>query len=1422
MRRLTSLLSRFRSALRTPRSTLAHCNPKFPISNLRSQIRSRRLFLEPLEDRSLLATFTVVNTNDSGAGSLRDAIVSANNQTDNDIIDFSPGVTGIIKLASALPDLSSNIQIQGPGANKLTVRRDTGGDYRILTVVGGPTVVVGIDGLTLSNGYQLDISGSYPDGPGGAIANLGCALTVTNSTFAGNTGGSIYNTGTMTVTSTTFDSNTGAILSLLGTGGILNSDRTGSGIYNANGGMATVNGSTFSNNIGSGIFNNDLSSTVIVNDSTFSGNHAGAGGGIFLIAGLVQVNNSTFSHNTAAGLQFSVGGGISLFIGGTLEVSNSTFSDNQGGHAGGGLSVAEGAAATVSNCTFSGNSANYAGGIFQIRATLTVTNSTLSGNTATFQGGGIWSREIMPFPIIRNTIIAGNTASTEPDFFGPVDSEGHNLIGNITGSSGWIASDLTGTTALPLNPLLAPLANNGGPTQTMALLPTSPAINGGSTMLAVDADGQPLTTDQRGSPYSRIYGTSVDIGAFEFHPLAAPGPTLTVNSLADTFNPDDGNLTLREAIAAANGLPGDNIIDFSPGLTGTINIITRLPSISSNVQIEGPGTASLTLNRSGSAAYGIFEISPTTSVEVSGLTISNAVGGIRNAGTLSVTDCTFTGNTGSDFFIAAVPTTVSIPIIASVGSGIYNENGGSVEVRESTFFANSGSAIFTDGSMSTVMVSDSTFTNNDAGAGAGIYNHGGTLHVMGSTFSHNTAGGNYRSTGGGIVVFPSGVLEVSNSTFVNNQAGYNQAGQHVSNGYGGAIGVSITPGSTAATITNCTISGNQAASLSGGVFRFHADLTLNNSILANNTVADPRWRDTDNLGSFGSRVLSGSHNLIYDSVSHPGLINTITLDPELGPLASNGGPTQTMALLSGSPAIDTGNTALLPADTFDLDGDDDTSEPIPTDQRGLPFDRIHGAHVDIGAYESPYFAVRGTVNADSISVSPGSESGTLKLTINGLISDNVNTSDPLLVLGFGALDTFTITAALANGMVIDGGEGADVYDVSFGQLAGTVNVVDSGTAGSDRLTVRGTPADDDIFKDATKVTLGSPVVETVLSSGIETRQIRGGGGDDLITDPGSDTELFGDDGNDTIIIADTTGLITADGGEGSDTYIIYINNLQGPVSIDDTGTTGTDTVTLQGTPDTDTITQTGDDVVANGATIKLIDVDGLTVDGGGGSGDSFTVVGTPSVPAAVQINGTGGDDNIHVIATGQPGEVKVYLNNVAVGTFQPTDHLIVHGLAGNDWIQVAGGVTIPVWLYGDEGDDRLNAGNAGSLLFGGDGNDELTGGNGRDVLIGGEGADKLNGNGGDDLLIAGSTSKDASDSDDHNAFWSAVLAEWNSPGKDSSSRVAKLKDSGGLFPEVIDDLFDDQMDLLNGAAGEDWLIFALGEDKVAGKAEASN
>jgi CSLREA domain-containing protein len=277
------------------------------------------------------------------------------------------------------------------------------------------------------------------------------------------------------------------------------------GIYN-NIGTATVSNSTISDNssvaVGDGgIYNN--SGTATVSNSTISGSSIVNAGG-----GTLEVSNSTISGSPGSGISNIGGSGRS-----TLEVSNSTISGN-GNSApfGGGGIYNQFGTATVSNSTISGNSAGEGGGIYNdLNSTVTVSNSTISDNSAS-NGGGINNKVVLasvgPSAIFKNTIVADNHASfIVPDVRGPFNSQGHNLIGQSECTDGCFTNeDLVGTSANPIDPMVGPLANNGGPTLTHALLEGSPAIDKG---VAVEG----ITTDQRG--FARPQGTAPDIGSFE-------------------------------------------------------------------------------------------------------------------------------------------------------------------------------------------------------------------------------------------------------------------------------------------------------------------------------------------------------------------------------------------------------------------------------------------------------------------------------------------------------------------------------------------------------------------------------------------------------------------------------------------------------------------------------------------------------------------------------------------------------------------------------------------------------------------------------------------------------------------------------------------------------------------------------------------
>jgi Ca2+-binding RTX toxin-like protein len=247
----------------------------------------------------------------------------------------------------------------------------------------------------------------------------------------------------------------------------------------------------------------------------------------------------------------------------------------------------------------------------------------------------------------------------------------------------------------------------------------------------------------------------------------------------------------------------------------------------------------------------------------------------------------------------------------------------------------------------------------------------------------------------------------------------------------------------------------------------------------------------------------------------------------------------------------------------------------------------------------------------------------------------------------------------------------------------------------------------------------------------------------------------------------------------------------------------------------------------------------VTVNDVGGSSASVTSTATVSAVAVVPdscgggqmllVGGTPGDDTI-VVGPGSQGapaqatDLLVTRNGVSQEVVAPAgssfSRVVVYAGPGNDDVSVAGSITLPAWLYGGDGNDRLKGGNGPNVLIGGAGDDLLVGGSGRDLLIGGTGADRMIGNGGDDILIGGTTLYDGNE-----AALCAIMAEWTS-GHDFATRVANLTDTGsGLLSRLNGNYFlldsgsgqtvfnDSSSDILTGSAGSDW-FFAGTADKV--------
>jgi parallel beta-helix repeat protein len=687
------------------------------------------------------ASLVVNTTSDSvypGAGllSLREAVAFANfDSLGISSITFDGTVFNTAKTITLtgsqleLSNASETETITGPAAG-VTV---SGGSLsRVCTVDG--MVTASISGLTIIGGNTARY-GNYASG--GGVSNAG-SLTLANCDIANNSsyyaGCGVFNSGSLTMNNCTVSGNgfTGRDSSA--------GNASGGGVYNS--GTLSMSNSTVSGNsavLGGGLYNasNASNATASLSNCTVSGNTAkSAGGGIFSYSKCtVTLTNCTVSGNSTVDPGAAGGGGVYNGRQSTLTMTDCTVSGNADNSSGGGGGVFTNrrSTTTLTNCTISGNSTTNQGGGLENDSgcTTTLTNCTVVGNTASGSGGGGGIDNRSGTVTIGNTVVAVNTAASGLDAFGTFASQGNNLIGVTGGSSGWGGSDLTGTAASPLNPLLAPLGNYGGLTQTMAPLPGSPAIDAGSSSLIPTG----VTTDQRGLP--RTAGTSVDIGACESRSpgvtshfqvtgpeTAALGNSLsfTVTAVDQNLNPTgsgytgivhftstDGAATLPAGVTLTNGTgvftatfnnPGAQTItasdSASQGITGTSNLITAIP-LATRFAVNAPATVTAgapfvvtvtALDATGRTATGYDGTLKLTSTDgqavlPQAVTLTDGVGSFvvtlkTVAGapwTITATDTIASSLTGASGMIAVSPANASFfavvtPTDATTGSSI--------------------------------------------------------------------------------------------------------------------------------------------------------------------------------------------------------------------------------------------------------------------------------------------------------------------------------------------------------------------------------------------------------------------------------------------------------------------------------------------------------------------------------------------------------------------------------------------------------------------------------------------------------------------------------------------------------------------------------------------------------------------------------
>jgi hypothetical protein len=362
---------------------------------------------------------------------------------------------------------------------------------------------------------------------------------------------------------------------------------------------------------------------------------------------------------------------------------------------------------------------------------------------------------------------------------------------------------------------------------------------------------------------------------------------------------DAGAGSLRQAIIDT---PAGGTVDFQPGLRGTITLTTGELSIAEDLTIAGPGASRITI--SANKASRNFDITASVTVAIAGLTIADGGrdngSGILNSGTLTVTDCAL--NYNQPYGLGTIWNIGTLILTSSTVNNNYNGiyNTGTLVLTSSTV-SNTGTGIWnTQTGMATV--TDSTLSGNHD---SGIFNYG-TLIVTGSTVRNNF---------GGIENNKTGMATVTDSTINGNSASVQGGGIFNS---GGMLAV-----------TDSTITANYAPKYGGGI---DGSATLRNTIIAGNKA--PLGPDV-----YGN-VHSQGYNLIGEaSGDGHGFIDTDQvgthdnpIDPVLGPLQDNGGPTLTQALLAGSPALNAGDPAQLGS----------------PDQRGV----VRSGGVNIGAYQA--------------------------------------------------------------------------------------------------------------------------------------------------------------------------------------------------------------------------------------------------------------------------------------------------------------------------------------------------------------------------------------------------------------------------------------------------------------------------------------
>ncbi len=1005
---------------------------------------TRQLRLQALELRLAPAIFTVnalgdANVGTANAGDIRYCLGKAAN---GDIVNFDPALFSTPQTINVTSQLivGGNITINGPGSALTTLHNVAAAGATSRVVQVGPGWNVAISGLTISGG-NLTTSNN-----GAGIESQAAFLSLTDCVITGNStaedGAGIAVTddfGLLSLNNCTVTGNHA-------TGNF--SD--GGGIYMAPESVLTLKNSTISSNDsahnGGGVYF-FLFGSYTVENSTISGNStAGKGGAIYFYGAAttpIAIRNSTIAGNTA-----TIGGGLyfNSFTSG-ITLSSSIIANNVGtpNDISGAGSVAgdNNLVLDTAGFTFTG-SGNITGtdpmlDILASNGGLTQTMALKAGSPALDAGNNIANLSFdqrgsgfARVQGIKTDVGAYETFSTIPlaalGTLAPIVTAGptpdtvqvtyvdNSAIDVSTIDIGDIEIIAPNAAALSITSAVVDINTNGSPRVATYTF----TVPGGSWDAADNGVYQVniLANQVADTDAGPQFVPAGSLGNFRV--AIATTFSVDVTTDVDDGNYSTGNLSFREALKLANDSPvTHDTITFDPTVFATAQTITLSGgqyNILDAVSIDGPGAGKLTFDANTASRHFNIDVAGNSANEVTifGVTLTKGMVANVNGGSilnhdenLTLTNVVLSKNTST----------------ASGGAIALAQSEAGLTIADCTLIQNASAGP----------------TNNSLGGGALFVFGNSTVAVVRSTISGNTS----TNHAGGLYMFNGGVLVVLESTLSGNSA----------NGVGGAI----TSQSAGVAVINSTVFGNTASQGGGIRMNLSGNFIVNNSTIAGNTatfngggisiatslvtaslsssiVATNISTSAADIMTPAGFTFGGGNNLIgiadQGNFTLNGNNKTGTsaspLDPLLGPLVSNGGPTQTMGLQAGSPAIDAG-----------------TDNAYPFDQRGSGFPRKAGTSADVGAFEGTINYPIAKFNAFGPVIAAGPTPNSLTITYADNVGINVSSI---------SIADITILDPLANQQVITGAIASPntngtprTVTYTFTPPGGTWNVADNGS-----------------------------------------------------------------------------------------------------------------------------------------------------------------------------------------------------------------------------------------------------------------------------------------------------------------------------------------------------------------------------------------